>query len=158
RRMHESEVGFGRRRHAWRGDDACMAEECRCEAPRWTDEGQARNPNDSATAETLTKMKSLRERNEWKFFAVLARADRGLALIWWTILILRGLLPVMFAIAMGLVVRSVQGGSLGFPLLFTCVVFVLLQILTPIHQAVGANLGDRTSAWLYDRLTEACVR
>src|SRR5207245_98028 len=26
------------------------------------------------------------------------------------------------------------------------------------HQAVSANLGDRTAAWLYDRLTEACVR
>src|SRR6185436_13695294 len=25
-------------------------------------------------------------------------------------------------------------------------------------QAIGANLGDRTAAWLYDRLTEACVR
>ena len=37
-------------------------------------------------------------------------------------------------------------------------IFVLLQVLTPIHQAVGANLGDRTAAWLYDRLTEACVR
>jgi hypothetical protein len=37
-------------------------------------------------------------------------------------------------------------------------VFVLLQVLTPIHQALGANLGDRTAAWLYDRLTEACVR
>jgi ABC-type multidrug transport system fused ATPase/permease subunit len=35
---------------------------------------------------------------------------------------------------------------------------VLLQVLAPIHQAVGANLGDRTAAWLYDRLTEACVR
>src|SRR4030095_7152140 len=104
-------------------------------------------------------MKRLRERNEWKFFAVLARADRGLALIWWIILILRGVLPAMFAIAMGLVVGSVQrGGSLGVPLLFTGVVFVLLQILTPIHQAVGSNLGDRTAAWLYDRLTEACVR
>ncbi len=136
-----------------------MAEQCRCEAPRWTDEGQARNPNDSAIAETLTKMKRLRERNEWKFFAVLARADRGLALIWWMILILRGVLPAMFAIAMGLVVSSVQGGgSLAVPLFFTGVVFLLLQILTPIHQAVGANLGDRTSAWLYDRLTEACVR
>src|SRR5207237_474658 len=38
------------------------------------------------------------------------------------------------------------------------VVFVLLQVLAPIHQAIGANLGDRTAAWLYDRLTEACVR
>jgi ABC-type multidrug transport system fused ATPase/permease subunit len=34
---------------------------------------------------------------------------------------------------------------------------VLLQVLTPIHQAVSSNLGDRAAAWLYDRLTEACV-
>ena len=43
------------------------------------------------------------------------------------------------------------------PLALVGVVFVLLQVLTPIHQAVSANLGDRTAAWLYDRLTEACV-
>src|SRR5207244_12847295 len=36
--------------------------------------------------------------------------------------------------------------------------FVLLQVLTPIHQAISANLGSRVAAWLYDRLTEACVR
>ena len=35
---------------------------------------------------------------------------------------------------------------------------MLLQVLGPIHTAAGANLGDRTAAWLYDRLTEACVR
>jgi ABC-type multidrug transport system fused ATPase/permease subunit len=60
---------------------------------------------------------------------------------------------------MGGLIRSVQSGSgLVMPLVFTGVVFVLLQILTPIHLAVGANLGDRTAAWLYDKLTEACVR
>ncbi|MGH9144802.1 MAG: ABC transporter ATP-binding protein, partial [Vicinamibacterales bacterium] len=37
------------------------------------------------------------------------------------------------------------------------VVFLLLQMLSPIHQAVSWNLGDRTAAWLYDRLTAACV-
>jgi ABC-type multidrug transport system fused ATPase/permease subunit len=30
-------------------------------------------------------------------------------------------------------------------------------VLTPIHQAVSANLGSRTSAWLYDKLMHACV-
>ncbi len=35
---------------------------------------------------------------------------------------------------------------------------MLLQMLNPIHRAVSSNLGDRTAAWLYDRLTEACVR
>lgn len=103
--------------------------------------------------------KRLRERNEWKFFAVLLKADPALATIWWVILILRGVLPPMFAIAMGVVIRSVQsGGGLFGPLLFASVVFVLPQVLAPIHVSVGANLGDRTAAWLYDRLTEACVR
>jgi ABC-type multidrug transport system fused ATPase/permease subunit len=35
--------------------------------------------------------------------------------------------------------------------------FVLLQVLTPIQQVISANLGSRTAAWLYDRLTAACV-
>jgi hypothetical protein len=33
-----------------------------------------------------------------------------------------------------------------------------MQVLTPVHQALSANLGSRVAAWLYDRLTEACVR
>ncbi len=104
-------------------------------------------------------MKKLRDRNEWKFFGVLFKADRFLTLIWWTIVILRGILPAAFAVGMGILVRSVQRGeSPATPLFLTGLVFVLLQILTPIHQACGANLGDRTAAWLYDRLTEACVR
>jgi ATP-binding cassette, subfamily B, bacterial len=104
-------------------------------------------------------MRRLRDRNEWKFFAVLPKADTSLAVLWWTILVLRGLLPVALALAMGSIVSRVQRGeTLSGSLLFTGVVFVLLQILAPIHQAVGANLGDRTAACLYDRLTEACVR
>jgi ABC-type multidrug transport system fused ATPase/permease subunit len=104
-------------------------------------------------------MKRLRERKEWKLFAVLPKADRALAGLWWTVLVLRGLLPAMFGISMGLLVAAVQlGTGLAGPLTFAGIVFVLLQVLTPIHQAVSANLGDRTAAWLYDRLTEACVR
>jgi ABC-type multidrug transport system fused ATPase/permease subunit len=100
----------------------------------------------------------MRRRNEWKFFAVLLKADRRLALAWWAVLVLRGLLPVLFAVAMGLLVAAVQGGaSLTAPLALTGVVFVLLQVLTPLHQAISANLGDRTAAWLYDRLTDACI-
>jgi ABC-type multidrug transport system fused ATPase/permease subunit len=101
----------------------------------------------------------LRASNGWKFFAVLPRADRRLAMVWWGVLALRGLLPAVFAIAMGVLVGAVQGGGgLAGPLAFAGIVFVLFQVLTPIHQAVGYNLGDRTAAWLYDRLTEACVR
>ena len=98
-------------------------------------------------------------RKEWTFFAALSRAAPALAAAWWTVLLLRGALPAAFAIAMGVLVGAVQRGApLAGPLAFAGVVFVLLQVLGPIHQAVSANLGDRTAAWLYDRLTEACVR
>jgi ATP-binding cassette, subfamily B, bacterial len=104
-------------------------------------------------------IRRLTEHNVWKFFGVLPKADRLLAVSWWVVLILRGVLPAIFAIATGVLVGAVHnGGSLGEPLAFVGVVFVLLQILTPVHQAVSANLGDRAAAWLYDRLTEACVR
>src|SRR5437667_7618863 len=101
----------------------------------------------------------LRARSEWKFFTVLPKADRTLAVVWWVVLVLRGALPAVFAIAMGVLVAAVQrGNGVADGLALVGIVFVLLQVLTPIHQAVGANLGDRTAAWLYDRLTEACVR
>jgi ATP-binding cassette subfamily B protein len=104
-------------------------------------------------------IRRLRERKEWQFFAVLPKADRGLAFLWWALLGLRGVLPAVFAIAMGFLVRGVQHSeNLTGPLVLAGAVFVLLQVLAPIHQAVGINLGDRTAAWLYDRLTEACVR
>jgi ATP-binding cassette subfamily B protein len=102
---------------------------------------------------------SLTARKEWKFFAVLPKAAPALAAGWWTVLLLRGILPAAFAIAMGVLVGAVQRGhSLTGPLTFGCGIFVLIQVLSPIHQALSANLGDRTAAWLYDRLTEACVR
>jgi ATP-binding cassette subfamily B protein len=105
------------------------------------------------------QLASLRGRNEWRFFGALLKADHSLALAWWTIVILRGVLPAVFAIAMGVLVGAVQNGeSLAQPLAFMGAIFILLQVLTPIHQAVSANLGDRTAAWLYDKLTEACLR
>src|SRR5437870_126768 len=60
---------------------------------------------------------------------------------------------------MGLLVGAVQRGDrLAWSLTLVGTVFVLLQVLTPLHQAISANVGDRTAAWLYDRLTEAAVR
>jgi ABC-type multidrug transport system fused ATPase/permease subunit len=101
----------------------------------------------------------LTERKEWKLFGALFKADPVLASAWWVVLLLRGTLPAAFAIAMGVLVGAVQrGDSLAAPLAFTGTVFVLLQVLSPIHQVLGGNLGDRTAAWLYDQLTEACVR
>jgi len=94
----------------------------------------------------------------WKFFSVLPRASRTLAFGWWAMLVLRGLLPAMFAVAMGVLVGAMgRGASLAAPLAFAGAVFVLLHVLPPLHQATGANLGSQTAAWLYDQLTGACV-
>lgn len=104
-------------------------------------------------------LERLRQRNEWKFFGVLPKADGPLALAWWTVLVLLGVLPAVFGIAMGSLVGAVQrGGNLAEPLTYVAVIFVLLQALPPVHHAISAGLGNRTAAWLYDRLTEACVR
>jgi ATP-binding cassette subfamily B protein len=103
-------------------------------------------------------MGRLRARQEWQFFAVLPRADRRLAAVWWAVLIARGVLPAVLAIATGVLVAAVQSGrSLVGPLALVGVVFVALQVLSPVHTALSANLGDRTSAWLNDRLTTMSV-
>ena len=107
----------------------------------------------------MNVLQGLRQRQEWIFFAALPKADSLLAVTWWAIVILRGILPALFAIAMGLLVAAVQrGDSLVNPLAIVGIVFVLLQVLTPIQTAVSHNLGDRTAAYLYDRLTSGCVR
>ena len=103
-------------------------------------------------------MQHLRQRQEWQLFAVLPRADAPLAFAWWAVLLLRGVLPALFGVALGLLVGAVQQGSdLTQPLALVGTTFVLMQLLPPIQQAISADLGDRTAAWLYDRLTAACV-
>lgn len=104
-------------------------------------------------------LRRLRNRQEWKFFGVLFRADVRLALFWWLLIALRGVLPALFAVATGVLVATVvHRESLLLPLAATGSILVLLQILVPVHQAISSNLGDRAAAWLYDRLTEASVR
>ena len=100
----------------------------------------------------------LRGRQEIALARVVWRADRRLAATWWAIVLLRGVLPAAFAVAMGRLVGAVHDGDpLGGPLVAVGVVFVALQVLAPLGFAVGANLGDRTAAWLYDELTRACT-
>jgi len=100
----------------------------------------------------------LRARQELRLAAALAHSDRPMAIAWWTLLIGRGLLPAGFSIATGLLVGGIQHRyGLAVPLIFVGVVFILQQVIGPLHAALSANLGDRTAAWLYDQLTEACV-
>jgi ATP-binding cassette subfamily B protein len=97
-------------------------------------------------------------RAEWQFAGVLAKADLWLTIAWWALILVRGALPAIFAIAIGWLIGTIdRGGDLTAPLALVGIVFVLLQVLAPLHRAVGANLGSRTAAWLYDQLTIACV-
>jgi ATP-binding cassette, subfamily B, bacterial len=105
-----------------------------------------------------TALHRLRNRQELQLAAALWRADRPMAAAWWSLLTLRGLLPAGFSIATGILVASIQHHvDLAVPLTLVAVVFVLLQVLGPVQTALSANVGDRTAAWLYDELTQACV-
>jgi ATP-binding cassette subfamily B protein len=116
-------------------------------------------PNVGGACQGWQMVARLRRRPEWQFFAVLPRADPVLAGLWWFLLLVRGALPAVFAIAMGLLVGAVQHGSpLAGPMTLMGTTFVLLQVLTPVHQAVSANLGSRVAAWLNDALAKACVQ
>src|SRR6476620_10955700 len=98
-----------------------------------------------------------RQRQEWQLFTALHRAAPALSTVWWLLVLLRGVLPAVFAVGTGAVVGAVEShGSLAGPLAFVGATFVVLQVLPPLHQAVGANLGSRASAWLNDRLMVAC--
>ncbi len=113
----------------------------------------------AARPEAARMIERLTGRKEWMFFAALPRAGGALAIAWWAAVVLRGVLPAVFAIAMGALVAAVQrGDSLTPSLAVVGAAFVLLQVLTPIQTAISLNLGDRTAAFLYDRLTAACVR
>jgi ATP-binding cassette, subfamily B, bacterial len=101
----------------------------------------------------------LRQRQEWMFFAALLKADARLTGAWWIVVVLHGVLPALFAIAMGTLVAAVQrGDSRAAPLMLVGAAFVALQVMTPLQTAVSHNLGDRTAAYLYDRLTAMCLR
>ena len=98
-------------------------------------------------------MRGLRARQEYQFFGALFRAAPGLAYGWWALLALRGLLPAGIAVATGALIGAVESGrSLAAPLTAVGIVFILFQVLTPLHLAISANLGSRTAAYLYDRL------
>jgi ATP-binding cassette, subfamily B, bacterial len=103
-------------------------------------------------------VRRLRTRQELRLAVALRRADPAMATGWWTLLALRGLLPAAFSIATGVLVAAVEHHQgLGVALAMVGVLFILLQVLGPLHTALSANLGDRTAAWLYDELTSACV-
>ncbi len=94
--------------------------------------------------------------NELVFFGTLFKAAPGLAIAWWALLLLGGMLPALFAVASGTVISAVEDdASLTGPLVFVAIVFVAMQVLNPLHEAVGTNLGHRASDWMNDQLLAA---
>jgi ABC-type multidrug transport system fused ATPase/permease subunit len=103
-------------------------------------------------------LKGLRQRDTVTFFRVMWRATPGPAAAWWSLVFLRGLLPALLSVSTGVLVAAVRdGSSLTGPLTFVGVVFVLLQVLTPVHRATSAVVGARTADWLNDRLMRGAV-
>jgi ATP-binding cassette, subfamily B, bacterial len=103
-------------------------------------------------------LKGLRERDTVTFFRVVWRATPGPAAAWWSLVFLRGLLPALLSVSTGVLVAAVKdGSSLTGPLTFVGVVFVLLQVLTPVHRATSAVVGARAADWLNDRLMRGAV-
>jgi hypothetical protein len=99
----------------------------------------------------------LRRSAEWKFLGVCFRANAALATAWWAFIVLRGLLPAAFAVSMGFLVNAVENQDpLGGPLAAMGIVFVLLQAVGPFHDALSTNLGAQVTAWLNDKLLNAC--
>ena len=98
------------------------------------------------------------KRPEVQFFAALPHADRALAVAWWVLLLLNGVLPPVFAVATGVMVGALQRAEplLG-PLVLVGVSFVGLLVVSPIQTAVSMNLGSKMSTWLNDGLIRSCV-
>ncbi len=98
-------------------------------------------------------MQRLRTRQEAQFFGAAWRAAPGLALAWWSLLVLRGVLPAITSIGFGWLISDISGGhSTTLPLIVVAVSFVAMLVVQPIQQAVSANLGSRLAAHMYDRL------
>ncbi|MCB0991009.1 MAG: ABC transporter ATP-binding protein [Acidimicrobiales bacterium] len=111
-------------------------------------------PDESQSPDT-SPLQRLMSRQEVTFARALHRAAPGLSTAWWAILFARGLVPALLAISTGWLVGAVdRGDSLTAPLVFVGFVFVGLQILAPVHQAVGSALGVRTADHLNRRLMD----
>jgi len=79
-------------------------------------------------------LERLRGRQEWALVRALWRADCRLATAWWAVLVLRGVLPAAFAIAMGVLVGAVNGLATGL-------LAGLIAFLWKASPWLGAALG-----------------
>lgn len=102
---------------------------------------------------------NLRRSPGWAFLTVLRKVAPAKTIAWWALILLRGGLPAAFTLAVGALVGAVQRGEgVTVPIAVVGLVFVLMTMLAPLHEALSADLGQRTGAWLIDRLMEASIR
>ncbi len=92
------------------------------------------------------------------FFTALYRASRTLTALWWGLLLVSGVLPATFTVAAGSLVGAVEGGdAISGPLVVVGLLFVAMQVVNPLQQAVGQVLGRRTADHMNDRLVRAAI-
>lgn len=92
------------------------------------------------------------------FFATLWRSHPWLTATWWTLILVQGVLPAVFVVAVGMLVGAVAGGDPPrTPLALIGAVFVLMQVMKPLHSQVGSLLGEHVSDRLHDRLLVAAT-
>ncbi|PDP89523.1 multidrug ABC transporter ATP-binding protein [Glycomyces fuscus] len=101
-------------------------------------------------------MALFKARREWVFFGTLWKSHPRLTATWWALILFQGILPAGFVLAVGALVGAVADGApLLTPLLLVGTVFVLMQVMTPLHTQVGSLLGEHVSDRLHDRLLVA---
>ncbi len=85
------------------------------------------------------------------------RASPKLAVLWWTLVVVRAVLPAGITLGLGALVSAItNSASVDGPLIVVAVCFAASSIAGPLHTQLGAIVGDRTSGSLQAELTRAC--
>ena len=100
----------------------------------------------------------VRKSAEYQFLLLLTRVDGRLGGAWWLLILLRAVLPAVFALSMGSLITAVNDGQqVGASLYALGGLFIAMQTLPPLHAAISANLAAKTSTYLHDLLLEASL-
>jgi ATP-binding cassette, subfamily B, bacterial len=85
------------------------------------------------------------------------RASKLLGITWWTMLLVRAILPAGITLGLGSLVRAITNGrSVDASLALVAFCFAAFSVSGPVHTQIGAILGDRTSGQLQSELVAAC--
>jgi ATP-binding cassette subfamily B protein len=90
--------------------------------------------------------------------AILYRAHPRLALAWWGFILINSLLPIALTLSIGWIVESAMKGKIQpESLALLGLVFIALNMLSTIGEAVSGSLGARASEWCHRQLLQACL-